>query len=216
VTETIGSQVGQDVFVRGLLPHDNGFFVEAGAADGLTYSNTLLFARDGWKGLLVEPVPQLFIQCRENRPESFVSHAILDSLEKNVDFWIRDGYISGTVAFGTDYNPIKKRKKIRQAKARGHVVQRETYALDYLLDSIGAPKIIDYMSLDTEGSEYRILAKFPFSRYAFKVMTIERPKSQLLALLAREGYRPIKKFYLGELHLDTVFVHSELMKGVDP
>ena len=46
---------------RQLLPHldkRKGFFIEAGANDGVTQSNTLFFERHrGWRGLLVEPIP---------------------------------------------------------------------------------------------------------------------------------------------------------------
>lgn len=203
----IGSQAGQDAFVRGLLTEDPGFFVEAGAADGVIYSNTLLFAKAGWRGLLVEPHPRLFARCVENRPESVVVNAVLDSFEKEVDFWGREGYISGTVAPGTDYALPRNKKKLKKAQATGSISRRGTMTLDALLDSIKAPQVIEYLSLDTEGSEYRILANFPFKKYAFKVMTIERPKCELLELLEREGYIVVKV----EKGLDTYFVHGELM-----
>jgi FkbM family methyltransferase len=55
-----------------------GFFVEAGANDGVTQSNTALLARyRGWRGLLVEPVPELARRCRALRPESLVEQAAL-------------------------------------------------------------------------------------------------------------------------------------------
>ena len=202
-----GSQMGQDVFVRKLLPDDPGFFVEAGAADGVTYSNTLLFTKAGWRGLLVEPHPGLFARCVENRPESVVVNAVLDSCEKEVDFWKRVGYISGTVAPGTDHTLPRNRKKLKKARSFGLVSRRETTTLDALLDSIEAPQVIEYLSLDTEGSEDRILVNFPFKKYAFKVMTIERPKTPLIELLDRAGYVIIK----ADKRLDTFFVHGELM-----
>lgn len=210
--EVIGSQVGQDAYVRQLLPYDDGFFVEAGAADGLIYSNTLLFAQAGWHGLLVEPLDHFFAECVKNRPESLVVRGVLDSVEKEVDFWERAGYISGTVAAGTDHNPRQARikKQLKKARAVGHIVRRETCTLDSLLDVMKAPNVIDYLSLDTEGSEGRILAHFPFSRYAFKVMTIERPKADLRALLAGHGYVIVRE----DRDLDTFFAHSELMAGV--
>jgi hypothetical protein len=69
--------------------------------------------------------------------------------------------------------------------------------LSDVLDKYGAPSIIDYLSLDTEGSEFRILKAFPFDRYAFRVMTVEHngfPKAmaQLQKLLKSKGYRIAK------------------------
>jgi hypothetical protein len=55
-----------------------GFFVEAPAHDGVHRSATLFFARyRGWRGLLIEPNPELAERCRELRPESVVEVATL-------------------------------------------------------------------------------------------------------------------------------------------
>src|SRR3954452_5124823 len=66
---------------RELLPYIGrhpGFFIEAGAHDGLTQSNTaLLEFCFGWKGLLVEPIPELGARGREIRPGSRVEQAAL-------------------------------------------------------------------------------------------------------------------------------------------
>src|SRR6202008_2120463 len=61
-----------------------GFFVEAGANDGVTYSNTLFFERfRGWRGLLVEPLPELAARCRKNRPRCLVENCALVGPENN-------------------------------------------------------------------------------------------------------------------------------------
>ena len=50
----------QDKKVLKYLPTAPGFFIEAGANDGLKQSNTFyLESRRGWRGLLVEPIPEL-------------------------------------------------------------------------------------------------------------------------------------------------------------
>src|SRR5579863_7922949 len=57
---------------------DNGVFVEAGANDGQTQSNTAYFARHrGWRGLLIEPIPELAARCRVARLESIVENCAL-------------------------------------------------------------------------------------------------------------------------------------------
>lgn len=47
-----------------LISVSDGFFVEAGANDGISQSNTLFLEKDGWKGLLIEPIPGLAARCR--------------------------------------------------------------------------------------------------------------------------------------------------------
>lgn len=48
--------------------YDRGYFVELGANDGVSQSNSLYFEKHrGWHGLLVEPSPQNFLKCLKNR-----------------------------------------------------------------------------------------------------------------------------------------------------
>ena len=54
----------------------------------------------------------------------------------------------------------------------------ETISLQKLLDDEGAPKFIDYISIDTEGSEFEILNSFDFSKYKFGVLTVEHNYNQ--------------------------------------
>src|SRR5271169_4025467 len=55
-----------------------GIFFEAGANDGLLFSNTAyLEFYCGWSGLLVEALPHKFIECVRNRPHSIVAHCAL-------------------------------------------------------------------------------------------------------------------------------------------
>lgn len=42
-----------------------GFFVEVGAFDGISYSNSSCLAEAGWEGILIEPIPEFAISCKE-------------------------------------------------------------------------------------------------------------------------------------------------------
>jgi len=69
---------GLDLKLALHLKHRGGFFVEAGANDGVAQSNTMLLARSRcWRGLLIEPVPELADRCRQLRPDSTVVQAAL-------------------------------------------------------------------------------------------------------------------------------------------
>jgi len=76
-----------------------------------------------------------------------------------------------------------------------------------LLDRHDAPATIDYLSLDVEGYEYEILRSFPFGRYRFRCMTIERPAKALRRLLTRAGYIPVSYNGVGG---DVYYIHSSL------
>jgi len=70
--------------------------------------------------------------------------------------------------------------------------KRYTAPLKAVLEKFNVPKIIDYLSLDTEGSEYLIMQNFPFDEYSIKVMTVERPSQELKELLEQHGYLFLK------------------------
>lgn len=62
-----------------------------------------------------------------------------------------------------------------------------------LLKKYNAPKIIDYISIDTEGSEFDILNSFNFKKYRFRIITCEvfSNKKKIHNLLSKNGYTQI-------------------------
>lgn len=89
-----------------------------------------------------------------------------------------------------------------------------TTSLQDLLEKYGAPKIIDYLSIDTEGSEFEILRAFDFSKYQFQVVSCEHNfgpnRSKVTKLLENSGYCQIFPNISG---FDDWFVHQSLIKA---
>ena len=76
-----------------------------------------------------------------------------------------------------------------------------------ILEKNNSPKIINYLSLDVEGSETVVLKNFPFNKYIFESMTIERPSKELNKILFKNGYLFVKNF-----KADTFYIHNSLLK----
>ena len=89
-------------------------------------------------------------------------------------------------------------KTVVHAEPLAEILQRE-----------GAPRVIDYLSLDTEGAETRILLNFDFERYRFRVMTIERPSPQLHTYLLAHDY-----ILLNNDGLDGYYCHRSLLPPI--
>ena len=189
-----------DLFVVDILGGKrNGYFVEAGALDGIHGSNTLLLEEDyGWSGICVEPDPQLFAELRRNR------RCVCES----VCLYDRCGYVEfmgGVRGWGGVVEHLSESK--RSEWGHGRPVKIAAITLATLLERGRAPSIIDYLSLDTEGSEYMILKQFPFDRYRFRVISIEGNSCN--NLLTTAGYRlvtnpwntgaPWEQYFAGEL-----------------
>jgi FkbM family methyltransferase len=152
----------------------HGYFVEVGAHNGVHHSNTLtLEAHFGWNGILIEPDPMLFAQLHHNRPASLSVRAVLDNeISEGKDFYFGNSY--GGLA--QHMPPAWIAEHSRRGTKLGVV---STTTLHHLLESVEAPTVIDYLSLDVEGAELPILEKF-FSdcqendqAYSFRFMSVE-------------------------------------------
>ena len=162
------SQLGQDLWVLEKTSYKkSGYFVEAGACDGLHLSNTLILEREfGWSGICCEPNPHYYKRLISNRHCSFDKGALYDSDDERVEFYAA-GENGGTLE---DFKQESTRLKRRLSFPK---IQATTIKLDTLLRKHNAPREIDYISLDTEGSELRILDAFDFTRWDVHIFSIE-------------------------------------------
>lgn len=184
------SQLGQDLWVlekTGYKQH--GFFVEFGATDGVLLSNTYLLETEfEWKGICAEPNPTFFSDLKQNR-NCIVSDACIGpSTGEIVEFVYADAF--GGMLRDADNDMHKSRREAYQA-VHG-TVELETVSLHDFLLAHDAPKSIDYLSIDTEGSELSILEAFPFEKWDIRLLTIEHnfteQREKIRALLASQGY----------------------------
>jgi len=197
----LGSQAGQDFWVYGEAFNQmrNGYFLDIGAHDGINLSNTYaLESKYQWTGLCVEANPNTFKKLTANRKSKCVN-ACVDKIEGLVDFALRDG--RGGIADDNLDNPSS-------AKDHYTIVKLKTISLKTLLDTHKAPSIIDYLSIDVEGAEERILSDFDFDAYLFRTITIERPSQKLKSILSDNGYRLIKEIP----NLDCFYIHKSFRK----
>lgn len=183
------SDLLQDLFVL----HETGamrggVFVEFGAADGLTGSNShLLETRYGWQGLLVEPGRSWHSELANTRRCAIDRRCVTDRTGDRVLF--RD-CVERALSTIDAYRHADRFGGQRAAASRYEV---ETVSLNDLLDEHGLAHI-DYLSIDTEGSELMILAAFDFDRFRPRVITVEhgyeaKRRAGLYELLTRHGYR---------------------------
>ena len=192
------SQTGQDFWVFGEVFNEmkGGFFLEVGSADGITFSNTfLLEKRHGWKGICIEANPLSFKDLRRVRTAKCVN-VCLDSSEGEVEFIQRD-VLGGIVGHDTD-------NKYGMIGSDANIIKLRTKTLASVLEDEDAPRTIDYVSIDVEGAEERILSSFAFSEYTFKCMTIERPTPRLRNILTHNGYTVVKEIP----NHDVFYIHK--------
>ena len=217
------SQKGQDEWALDILNHKkHGYFVDVGASDGVGLSNTLTMERElGWKGLCIEPNPVFFERLKINR-KCALSTDVVDFKNGNiVTFRVDNNALGGIVADDTDNNIAVRGSPSHIAHERpgwrplamATTMSRETKTLDVLLENAQAPSIIDFLSLDVEGAETRVLKNFPFDRYVFLTAVIERPQPELEKILFTHGYvfvRESSTWNDTTMPYDSFYVHRSL------
>ena len=194
------AQQFQDMYViHKLNSKRDGFFVEFGAASGVNLSNTYLLEKQlGWKGILAEPFPVWHDSLASNRNVAIDHRCVWSRSGEQLEF------------LGTEKNPeFATLLSFRDLDGHGetrslsqNVFTVETVSLNDLLEQHSAPQGIDYLSVDTEGSEFEILSHFDFQRYRPLVITVEHNYNQelrgkLFELLTENGYvREFEEFSL--------------------
>ena len=178
--------------VDALQQKQNGFFIEAGAWDGIKASATYALEKYfGWRGLLVEPGPA-FLQLQKNRQKSICVNKILSDKKSAEEFVSFPDFNYGYSC--TKENFVKNQSKILKAHNKKKVAFEETLIetvpLADLLEEHNAPTIIDFLSLDVEGSELKILKNFPFHKYKFRCISIEGDECD--KLLLSKGYKKVR------------------------
>lgn len=168
-----------DILLDSIFKKENGFFIELGANDGLTQSNTaLLEFNRGWKGVLIEPSLNAYTECCKNRPAStcFNLACVSNTFEENeIQGDFNGGMMSSVKGVRNGTNAL---------------VSVKVSTLEKILDSVGATSI-DFLSLDTEGYELNILKGLNLSKYRPRYMLIEiytKDYSDILAFLSENNY----------------------------
>lgn len=206
------SQLFQDALVVLLLNGKrNGFFVEFGATDGVSLSNTyILESRLQWKGILAEPARIWHENLKKNRTAIIDTRCVWTKSGESLKFFEAETAELSTLADLRDDDFNKDNRKV------GKTYDVVSVSLNDLLFEHNAPTEIDYMSVDTEGSEFSILNSFDFEKYKIKIITVEHnfrepDRQQLFDLLASKNFvrifEPFSK-------IDDWYVQKSVLEGL--
>jgi hypothetical protein len=193
---------------------ENGVFVESGAYNGVSLSNSLfLEATRNWTGLLIEANPYLYNQIVQssNRKCDVINACLSPTSRPGVLPFRLAGPIGGLVSqFSRDHvQRIDKEKKQNEGWMTGEEgstndVNVPCWPLDMIVEAWGH-RTIDYWSLDTEGSEASILGATDFTKVDVKVLTVEvndkKSEDAVLEAMKDAPYRLHSK-----VDIDLVFV----------
>ena len=192
-----------DKKLKKYLNYKNGFFVELGANDGVRQSNTLYFEKNlDWNGVLVEPIKKKYLKClkfRSNKNYFFNNACVSFNYKDNKIKMIYSDLMS-SISGKEIYNKVDAKKHAYDGKQylnKNEDIEEvwvDTKTLNNIFEEINAPKLMDFLSLDVEGSEIEVLNGINFLTYNFKFILIEsRDDEEIKKYLINKKYNFLEK-----------------------
>ena len=165
-----------------------GYFVEFGATDGRKFSNSWFLERElGWRGILAEPA-RIWHPALDRSRACHIDHRCV---------WIESGrtllFNQPPIAAHSTIDSFSDVDLHAASRSDGLRYEVETVSLNDLLAFWNAPRQIDYLSIDTEGSELDILRHFDFAAYDVRLISVEHnhtaQRPLIHDLLNAKGFR---------------------------
>jgi len=199
------SQIGQDKYISEHIFNNkrNGFFIELGATDGIEFSNTYYFEKElDWNGLVIEPNPNYKEQLDKNRSCYKAYELVYSKQGLNKNFSI------------INYPELSGINNYLGNIGKGKVTENinlKTITLTELLDNINAPKYIDYLSLDTEGTELEILKGLDMKKYKIRYIRVEHNYGPLRGEI--QNYLLSRNYFYSRWNkFDDEYIHNDLAR----
>jgi FkbM family methyltransferase len=188
-----------------------GVFVDVGAHDGVSLSNTYMFEKDlGWSGLCFEPIPKVFEELKKARTSKCYQNAVFNKDGEIVQFLCVAGapeMLSGIL--DTQHpNHIKRiNTEIGLGGGSTSILNIVTITLESALRQNNIDRV-NYLSIDTEGSELQVLQGINFDKVFIDVIEVENNYW--------ETFAPVKNFLLSKgfrhefsIQFDEIFVNPK-------
>lgn len=187
--------------IQEFIEGKQGFFVDVGASDGIIWNTTLGLELDGWKGICIEPHPTIFQKLLEGihgikRTAECLNIAITKEAQ-TCDFQMFEGdwdsyMLSGIV---NNYDTRQHdREDFKRHATNSKIVSVSGVPLQSILDERDITHI-NYLSIDTEGSEIEVLKSIDFNKTTFDLISVETnfESNEIEEILTANGYKFITK-----------------------
>lgn len=204
------SQIGQDKILNEnyFKNKRNGTFIDIGAHDGVTHSNTYFFEKElEWSGICFEPLPTVFKRLQNNRT-CICINACVSKVEGFLKFFAVEGYAEMLSGLVDTYDPRhleRLQKEIAIFGGKYAIIDVPCVRLNKILEEHKIQKI-DLLSIDTEGSELEILQSIDFSVLSIWAITVENNYGYpaIRNLLTSKGFSFIA--YIGKQ--DEIYINE--------
>ena len=146
---------------------EKGFYVEVGCNEPLFASNTFLFYRRGWRGVCIDPNERLIKKHKRIRPQDQAVCALVSDVEEQVEYVELDNEGLSTADAKHLQNALASGQNIRSKRTI------KSLTLNTIFDQLKVPNVIDFLSIDAEGNDLKVLLSLDFQKYQPKLIIVE-------------------------------------------
>lgn len=201
-------QYQQDKYLDKLFKKKlNGTFVDIGAHDGLTFSNSYFFEKErNWKGVCVEPIPEIFSKLNEIRNCIKINGCISNKTGTEKFLRVKGEYVDTEMLSGllNDYDARHLERIDREIKEYGgskEEIEVKCYDINQVLKDNNIQQV-DFFTIDTEGNELKILKTIHFDEFDFDIFLVENnyETEEMNDFMSSKGFKRIKKIGHDEVY----------------
>ncbi len=193
---------------------DKGNYVDIGAQHPISNNNTYLLFKRGWKGINIDLDQKNIDLFNISRPNDINLNYAVSNIEGEAELY----FYHETSPINTLSNEVHEYQKanIREIK------KIQTFTLNYILEKINFNEEIDYMNIDVEGYEEKVLGGFDIKRYKPNVISVEYldlkmkklefKNNKIINLLNSDLYKFFvdnNYHFVNWIHGDLIFVHKD-------
>lgn len=202
------SQYGEDLIIDQLLEYkEHGNYIDIGAYDPFRFSNTHRFYKKGWRGINIEPDQKRFKKFIKFRPHDINLNIGIGLFNKKIKFYVFEPDTLST---------FSKKESISYQKLGFRLVEEkfvEVKKLDFIINKYQKEKVIDFISIDTEGGELNVLKSNNWNKFRPRIICIEsfsfesaikggKERKELGRFLLSKGYKQVYRNSTNIIYID--------------
>ena len=190
-------EFGEDIFIRRFFKNQKkGFYVDIGCYHPIKGSLTYYLFKEGWLGLNVDISKTSIDLFKMSRPKDYNVNAAITDFDGET-FYYENGLIN-------QQNSLIGNKDNKKVKV-------ESYRLETILNNFSIPNI-DYLNIDVEGSDYKVISSLDFSKYRPKLISIEQNVYNSEKIIISETHKLLTKknyFLASKIGVTCIYIDNK-------
>ena len=190
-------EFGEDIFIRRFFKNEKkGFYVDIGCYHPIKGSLTYYLFKEGWLGLNVDISKTSIDLFKMSRPKDYNVNAAITDFDGET-FYYENGLIN-------QQNSLIGNKDNKKVKV-------ESYRLETILNNFSIPNI-DYLNIDVEGIDYKVITSLDFSKYRPKLISIEQNVYNSEKIIISETHKLLTKknyFLASKIGVTCIYIDNK-------